>query len=236
MAKILIVEDDPLISRNVGARLESENHTVDVVADGDDGLYRLLNYSYDLAILDWQLPGMQGAEICEAVRAAKKTTPILMLTSRSSLSDRVRGLDSGAYDYMVKPCSLSELAARVRSLLRRPGNESISTIYVGNVQINLESHEVLVDGARLQLSPSEFLILQLLCQNRDKALTSDLILSKLWGDKPNVSKQLIKVHITHLRKKLAAGAAALQINSQKGGGYMVEPVDEEAEADILEPG
>ncbi len=220
MAKILIVEDDPVIANNVKSWLENEKHTVDLVGDGDEGLYLLLNYSYDLAVLDWQLPGKQGADICLAVRAAKNEMPILMLTSRSTLSDRVQGLDSGAYDYVVKPCSLPELSARVRALLRRPADTVSESLILGNLELKLVSHEVLVEGKKLALSPSEFMILALLAKTLDKPYTADNILSKLWADKPNVSKPLVRVHITHLRKKLASSGAKLTIESQKGGGYM----------------
>ena len=222
MAKILIVEDDAVISRNVKTWLESERHTVDEVANGDEGLYLLLNFSYDLAILDWQLPGKQGAEICVAVRAANNEIPILMLTSRGSLNDKVIGLDSGAYDYMVKPASLEELSARVRALLRRPADEAPELLYLGNVQINLNSHELLVNDARVTVSPSEFMILGFLCKNLGMSFSADTILARLWADKPNVSTPLVRVHITHLRQKLQTAGANIAIESQRGGGYMAK--------------
>jgi DNA-binding response OmpR family regulator len=219
MAKILIVEDDLLIARHVQAWLENEKHTVDTVADGDEGLYLLLNYAYDLAILDWQLPGKQGAEICALVRSNDNDIPILMLTSRSTLSDRVKGLDSGAYDYMVKPCSLPELSARIRALLRRPREMKKEVLNLGNLALDLTAHEAVIGSEKLSLSPSEYQILVLLCKNLETAFTAETILARLWSDKPDVSKQLIRVHITHLRQKLAALAAELQILSQKSGGY-----------------
>jgi two-component system, OmpR family, response regulator len=220
MAKLLIVEDDPVIAKNVQAWLEKENHTVDVVGHGDEGLYLLLNYAYDLAILDWQLPGKQGAEICQLVRDSGNDIPILMLTSRSSLSDRVKGLDCGAYDYIVKPCALSELSARIRALLRRPGDAKTEELVLGNLELNLASHEALVNGTRLSLSPSEYLILALLARTLETPFTAEAILARLWADKPNVSKQLVRVHITHLRQKLAAAGSHLRVVSQKRDGYM----------------
>lgn len=220
MAKILIVEDDPSISKSVKAWLEKERHTVDVSENGDDGLYLLENYSYDLAILDWQLPGKQGADICLSLRANNNQVPILMLTSRSSLSDRVQGLDSGAYDYMVKPCSLQELSARVRALLRRPSEKNNTVHIFANLELNLESHEAIVDGQKLALSPSEFSILAFLCQHSGASFTAESLLSKLWSGKSNVSKPLIRVHVAHLRQKLVAANCQLKVVSQKGGGYM----------------
>jgi two-component system, OmpR family, response regulator len=220
MAKILVVEDDPMVSRTVQRWLEKkENHTVDVVADGADGLFYLMNYSYDLAILDWQLPGKLGSEICCALKQAGREIPILILTGRTSVSDRVTGLDSGAHDYMGKPVSLVELSARVRALLRRAHNTRKCLLYVGNLAISLDSHEARVDGAAVHLSPSEYMILVLLCQSHGVNFTSDSIIAKLWPDKTDVSKELVRTHIKHLRKKLEASGSQVRIVTGKGGGY-----------------
>lgn len=220
MAKILLVEDDPSISANIKSWLEKEKHVVDSVANGKEGLELLLHYAYDCAILDWQLPGMEGADICVELRKQGSEIPILMLTSRSSLDDRVQGLDSGAYDYLVKPCSLEELSARLRALLRRFGpqtdNKSVS---VGDLEIRFDSHEVLKDGKQLSFSPIEFEILKLLARHQDNAFSADAILSRLWSDKPQVSKQLVKVHVKNLRKKLAASGTNVGISTNKNEGY-----------------
>lgn len=220
MAKILIVEDDLVIARNLRAWLENEKHTVDMVHDGDEGLYRLTHYPYDLAILDWHLPGKQGAEICEELRSSNRRIPILMLTARSAVNDKVKALDSGAYDYIVKPCDLQELSARVRALLRRHplDNNETTQLNFGNLAINTESHEVLVDSKPLFLSPSEFAILLFLCQNFGNNFSSDKIYGQIRSNKDG-SSQLIRVHITHLRQKLAAANSTLEILSSKGGGY-----------------
>lgn len=219
MAKIIIVEDDPFIAKSVKSWLENEKHTVDVVADGSEGLFLLQNYSYDLAIIDWQLPGMQGAEICLALRSSGNTLPVLMLTSRSALSDRVQGLDSGAYDYMVKPASLEELSARVRALLRRPVEESQERITLGNLAIDIAAREARINGERAALTPNEFAVLLFLCKNLDESFGTDILLSRLWADKPNVSSSLVRVHITHLRQKLADLNSEVQIVSHKRTGY-----------------
>ncbi len=219
MAKIIIVEDDLSISENIKAWLEKEKHVVDCVADGKEGLEMLLHYPYDLAILDWQLPGMDGAEICVELRKEGSQLPILMLTSRASLDDRVKGLDSGAYDYLVKPCSFEELSARIRALLRRYGPSEEKCLIVGDLEIKLESHEVLKEQSKLQLSPSEFEILKLLARNQGNSFSSEAILARLWADKPQVSKQLIKVHVNNLRKKLAQVETVVAIASSKNEGY-----------------
>lgn len=225
MAKILLVEDDQTIADNVRVWLEKQKHAVDHTANGREGLELLLHYEYELAILDWHLPEMEGADICVAVRKAGKDLPILMLTSRSSLSDRVRGLDSGAYDYVVKPCPLEELSARVRALLRRSGNEEGSKLAIGDLEIRSDSHEVLKDGMNIQLSPSEFEILKLLARHPDDYFSADAILSRLWSDKPQVSKQLVKVHVMNLRKKLAATGTNVSIAMERSEGYFLSVKD-----------
>ena len=227
-----------MIARNVKAWLENEKHTVDMVHDGDEGLYRLLNYPYDLAILDWNLPGKQGAEICISVRSSNSDIPILMLTARASLNDKVTALDIGAYDYIVKPCILQELSARVRALLRRhPGAEKSKTILThGNLRIDVDSHEVTVAGQPVSLSPSEYSILLLLCENFGETFTSDKILSNIRGNKEG-SSQLVRVHVTHLRQKLAASQSTLQIINARTGGYSADVKKDYSYApdELLEP-
>lgn len=222
MAKILIVEDDLSISANIKAWLEKEKHVVDSCADGKEGFELLTHYPYDLAILDWQLPGMEGADICLELRKEGSTIPILMLTSRSSLDDRVQGLDAGAYDYLVKPCSLEELSARIRALLRRHGPPDTERCFiVGDLEIKYDSHEVVKGNEKLSLSPVEFEIFKLLARNQDTTFSADAILSRLWSDKPQVSKQLIKVHVKNLRKKLASVETVVGIATAKNEGYSV---------------
>jgi DNA-binding response OmpR family regulator len=221
MAKILIVEDDLSFSENVKTWLEKQNHVVDTVADGNEGLSRLKLYAYDLAVIDWQLPGLEGAEICSELRKAGSEIPILMLTGRSSLDDRVTGLDAGAYDYLTKPCSLQELSARIRALLRRHGPDTTKSLIIGDLEIRHDSHEVLKNGVNLSLSPIEFEIFKLLCHNRDVSFSAEAMLSRLWADKPQVSKQLVKVHVKNLRKKLADAGTMVSIETAKNEGYMV---------------
>lgn len=233
MAKIILVEDDLEIAANLKAWLEKDKHVVDHVANGNDGLDRLIHFQYDLAILDWQLPGMQGADICSEVRKRGSDMAILMLTSRSTLDDRVKGLDSGAYDYMVKPCSLDELSARIRALLRRHGASDQKSIIVGDLLIRLDSHEVLRQGQDLELSPMEFEILKLLSRNQDTVFSSDMVLSRLWSDKPQVSKQLVKVHIKNLRKKLKSSGTIVGVATAKNEGYSLSIGADQSSGDNL---
>lgn len=212
MSKILIVEDDLNISKTIKSWLEKEKYVVEATASGQEGLDLLLHFNYDLAILDWQLPDLSGPDIARAVLKEKNDIALLMLTSKGSLNDRVEGLDAGAFDYIVKPCSLEELSARVRALLRRPSQtDAEKTIELGNLSIQMLCHEVLVEGKNLKLSPSEFEILRLMAKSPGASFSTDAIFARLWSDKPNVSKQLVKVHVLNLRKKLSAAQSNVQL-------------------------
>lgn len=217
MAKILVIEDDQLIGDNVKLWLEKENHTVDLVKDGSDGFDQLLNYKYDLAIIDWNLPGLDGASICRKIRTEKPELPMLMLTAKSSLNERVFGLESGAFDYLVKPCSLSELSARIRALLRRQPAPKEQLISHKNLSISASAREVLINEKQISLSPTEFDILLILCKEPNLFHQTNKLLSAL--AKGDVSSQLIRVHITNLRRKLLEADAKVYIVGQKGSGY-----------------
>ncbi|MBX9719981.1 MAG: response regulator transcription factor, partial [Candidatus Obscuribacterales bacterium] len=217
--KILIIEDDLSVSESIKAWLEKENHVIDTVPDGKEGLDLLLHYAYDLAIIDWQLPGMEGVDICLALQKANKKVPALMLTSRASVDDRVSGLEAGAFDYLVKPCSLEELSARLRALLRRHPVSQEKSLIVGDLELKSDSHEVLRNGEKLALSPIEFEVFKLLARNQDTSFSADAMLARLWADKPQVSKQLVKVHVKNLRKKLASVGTNVSIATSKNEGY-----------------
>lgn len=223
MAKILIVEDDLNISKTIQGWLEKEKYTVESTASGKEGLALLLHYNYDLAILDWQLPDAAGPEIAKEVISRKRAVPILMLTSKGDIKDKVEGLDAGVCDYLVKPCPLEELSARVRALLRRTGesSESIKSINLGNTVINYPSRTVSVDGATVKLSPSEFEILKLMSKTLGGSFSVEAIFARLWADKPNVSKQLVKVHVSNLRKKLQTAGSSIQIKTNDLNEYQL---------------
>ncbi|MBX9721222.1 MAG: response regulator transcription factor [Candidatus Obscuribacterales bacterium] len=212
MAKILLVEDDYSISQTIKDWLQDEMYVVESTENGKDGLYLLLNFEYDLAILDWQLPDLSGPEIAKGAIAKGRQVPILMLTSKNSTSDKIEGLDAGAYDYVTKPCSLEEISARVRALLRRSSAPSTaSVIKVGELTIDIPSHEVFISEQKVKLSPSEFEILKLMAKSAGSSFSTDAIFARLWSDKPNVSKQLVKVHVMNLRKKLAGAGSAVEL-------------------------
>lgn len=228
MAKILLVEDDLSIQETVKTWLEKEKHIVDATASGREGLDLLTHYSFDLVVLDWQLPDMQGPEIAKAARNQRVSIPILMLTSKGATEDKIEGLDAGAYDYVVKPVTAEELAARVRALLRRPGGtpSDKSNLSLGDLKIDVSSHQVLREQQIVKLSPSEFEILKLMAKTPDGSFSTDAIFSRLWMDKPNVSKQLVKVHVMNLRKKLAEAKSTVAIKTNDLGEYYILIVPE----------
>lgn len=224
MAKILIVEDDLNISKTIQGWLEKEKYTVESTASGKEGLDLLLHYNYDLAILDWQLPDAAGPEIAKEVISRKRAVPILMLTSKGDIKDKVEGLDAGVCDYLVKPCPLEELSARVRALLRRTGesSESVKSLTLGNTTINYPSRTVSVDDVAVKLSPSEFEILKLMSKTLGGSFSVEAIFARLWADKPNVSKQLVKVHVSNLRKKLQTAGSSIQIQTNDLNEYQLK--------------
>lgn len=213
MAKILIVEDDLNISRTLQSWLEKEKYVVETTASGKEGLDLLLHFNYDLAILDWQLPDSSGPEIARALQTENRPIPLLMLTSKGELNDRLEGLDSGVFDYLVKPCPLEELSARIRALLRRTieSDTSGKSVTLGNMNINMQARKVTVADKEVKFSPSEFEILKLMSKSPGGSFSVDAIFSRLWSDKPNVSKQLVKVHVMNLRKKMIAAESTTQL-------------------------
>lgn len=228
MAKILIVEDDPAISNTIRSWLEKEKYVVESTASGREGLDLLKHYNFDLAILDWQLPDLNGPEISKSLQAENKRIPLLMLTSMSSTDNKIYGLDAGAYDYIVKPCSMEELSARIRALLRRTIDETAreNSIELGNLKIFLGSHEVFVESKALKLSPSEYEILKLLIGSPGASFSSEAVFARLWQDKPNVSKQLVKVHVMNLRKKLAAVSSSVELLTNDLNEYYLKAKQE----------
>jgi two-component system, OmpR family, response regulator len=218
MAKILLIEDDLDISRNVKTWLSKEHHVVDHAATGELGLELFYRYPYDLLILDWNLPDMEGPDICKAIRQKKKDFAVLFLTSRAELKDKITGLDAGAFDYVVKPSTLEEIAARVRSLLRRVNTELPDRYFVGDIEFNHGALELSREGITVQLTQSQSDILNLLARGYDTEFSAQQIMEKLWSGKPG-SKQLVKVHVMNLRKKLAELNTCLTVATSKGGGY-----------------
>jgi DNA-binding response OmpR family regulator len=221
MAKILIIEDDLAISSSIKSWLERDKHVVDSTASGKDGLELLLRFSYDLMILDWNLPDATGPEIATQVRAKQNLTPILMLTTNSSIEQKVHGLDSGACDYVAKPCTLEEIAARVRALLRRTGSKTQDeSLQFEDIQIDAHARVASASGNKLKLSPSEFDILAFLVANQGKSFSPTAIVSRVWPNRAS-SKEAVHVHVRHLREKMAAAGCRSAITTNEAAEYIL---------------
>jgi DNA-binding response OmpR family regulator len=221
-ARILVVEDEPDVARLIKHSLERTGvYAVDVVGTGDAALEAVGQRRPDLMILDLMLPSMDGAEVCRLVRArhGRSGVPIIMLTARSSEAERVAGLDLGADDYVTKPFSLRELAARVRAVLRRHAEDRGATsIYRGRLLLaDFDAVAVAVDGSAVRLTRREFELLRCLVENRNRVLSRDRLLSLVWGYDESVDTRSVDVHVGRLRSKL--GPAGGQIETVVGFGY-----------------
>ncbi len=222
MAKILIVEDEPDLSDPVRAYLEHEHHLVEVVSDGQEAVERLRFYKYDVIVLDWILPGMSGIEVCKAFRAAGGTTPILMLTSRGQMQDKITGLDSGADDYLTKPFDIPEVSARVRALLRRPTHVNTTTLSARNVVMQPGSFKVTREGADVQLLPKEFALLEFLMRHPGQVFSAEALLDRVWSSESEASPETIRTYIKRLRQKIDTDGQPSLISTVHGVGYKLD--------------
>lgn len=217
--KILLVEDNPKLVENIRSILVHEGYLVDVAMDGEDAFYKVSAENYDLVILDWMLPGMEGIDVCRKLRLKKNVTPILLLTAKIDLQSKVEGLDTGADDYLTKPFMMDELLARVRALLRRGSDQKNNTFLKGSITVDLSAKKVVKDGDQINLSPIEFRILEYLILNKNMTCSAMKIYEKVWGDSDRMMfSDSLKVHIVSIRKKLGKEV----IRTVSGFGYMVE--------------
>lgn len=216
--RILLAEDDAPV-RNVLVRgLEESGYIVDAVDRGDDALHMLRLYEYAAAILDWRMPGLAGDEVVRQARVLKIFTPILMLTARDGVSDRVHGLDSGADDYLVKPVSFEELLARLRALLRRPRQVEAPVLQLGRVMLDPATRVVSVDGAAVDLRAREFAMLELLMRRTPAVVSREAIGLHAWPDEAEAAgSNTIDVHAARLRRKLAG--SGVDLVAVRGAGY-----------------
>jgi DNA-binding response OmpR family regulator len=224
VAKILVVEDERPLAKILKFNLEKEGHAVVLAADGPSGAAAALDGKPDLVILDVMLPGMDGFEVCRKIRAARKTTPILMLTARKEEVDRVLGLELGADDYVTKPFSPRELMARVKALLRRSGAGASEAVMLraGTIELDSEKWKCRVSGQEISLRQKEFEFLKLLLESGGKVLTRDDLLEKVWGyDRSmELDTRTVDQHIARLREKL--GKESARIETVKGVGYRLK--------------
>jgi two-component system phosphate regulon response regulator PhoB len=220
--RVLIVEDEQALNLLLRYNLESEGFDVDIVDRGDEAEIRIQENVPDLLILDWMLPGVSGIEICRRLRARAETKvlPILMLTARGEESERVRGLGTGADDYVVKPFSLPELLARVHALLRRAKPEqSMKVLKAGDIELDREKQRVHRSGRELHLGPTEFRLLEFLMVSPGRVFTREQLLDQVWGRDAYIDERTVDVHVGRLRKALSRGRETDPIRTVRGSGY-----------------
>ena len=215
--RILIVEDEPDLLRSLAQALREEGYAVDTANNGEDGFYKAESYDYDAIVLDVMLPKLDGWEILSRLRKTKKT-PVLMLTARDQTRDRVKGLDTGADDYMVKPFDLPELFARLRALIRRSANQSTNVIEIGDVTINTAARNVTRGGAAIELTAREYALAEFLALHRGEVVTRTQLYEHLFDENDSTLSNLLDVHVSNLRKKLGAEF----ITTRRGHGYCIE--------------
>ncbi|BAU27078.1 DNA-binding response OmpR family regulator [Aneurinibacillus soli] len=224
MRKILIIEDEENIARFIELELKHEGFSVEIAYDGRNGLEKALDVEWDMILLDLMLPGLNGVEVCRRVRQTKNT-PIIMLTARTSVLDRVSGLDSGADDYITKPLAIEELLARMRALFRRTDNQTEkrvdSILRYKNIEVNTESQIVKRDGETISLTKREYDLLTMFMRNINRVMTRDLLLDLVWGYDSAVETNVVDVYVLYLRNKLDTSGQESIIQTVRGTGYVI---------------
>ena len=222
MPKVLIVEDEEALNLLLRYNLESEGYSVETCARGDEAEIRLREAQPDLLLLDWMLPGISGIELCRRLRNRENTRqlPIIMLTARGEEAERIRGLATGADDYVVKPFSIPELMARVRAILRRTKPEIMSTmLQAGDLELDRETHRVRRSGREIHLGPTEFRLLEFLMQSPGRVFSREQLLDGVWGHDVYVDERTVDVHVGRLRKAINRGKVRDPIRTVRGAGY-----------------
>ena len=215
--RILIVEDEPDLLRSIAQALREEGYAVDTAADGEEGFFKADSADYDAIVLDVMLPKLDGWEILKRLRKTKKT-PVLMLTARDQTRDRVKGLDTGADDYVVKPFDLPELFARLRALIRRSANKTTNTIEIGDVTVDLAARQVRLKGGPVELTAREYSLVEFLALHRGEVVTRTTLYEHLFDEDDSTLSNLLDVHVSNVRKKLGAEF----ITTRRGHGYCIE--------------
>jgi two-component system OmpR family response regulator len=214
--RVLIIEDEPELRRVLAQAFREDGYAVDEAADGPDGLYKGMAWDYDLVLLDLMLPGLDGLSLLAQLRKERKT-PVLILTARDAIADRVRGLNVGADDYVVKPFDLGEVLARARALIRRSAGRAKSHVEVGGVVIDTVQKSVLKNGTPVTLTAREYSILELLVHHRGRVVTKSLIYDHIFDENDDSLSNLVEVHVSNIRRKLGREF----IETRRGMGYVV---------------
>ena len=219
--KILVIEDEQLLAQSIKAVLEQKGFEVETVYDGETGAEYARLGIYDLVILDVMLPGMDGFQVAQALRAGRCATPILMLTAKSGIEDRITGLNAGADYYLTKPFDTRELLACVNALLRRQGGQ-VDELRFGNTVLDLSSSQLVCGEKSQRLSAREFDVMRLLMQSRERILSKEILLARVWGYESNAVENHVEVYVGFLRKKLRAIGSDIRITAVRRLGYHLE--------------
>ena len=215
--RLLIVEDEPDLLASLAQALREEGYAVDTAENGDDGIFNAEGTDYDAIVLDVMLPGMNGWEMLQRLRKTKKT-PVLMLTARDQTRDRVKGLDIGADDYVVKPFDLEEVFARLRAIIRRSANKTTNLIEISNIKVDTAARQVSLLDQPVELTAREYSLVEFLALHRGEVVTRTALYEHLFGDDDDTLSNLLDVHVSNLRKKLGHDF----ISTRRGHGYCIE--------------
>lgn len=219
--RILVVEDNEKLARSLARGLEQDGYAVEVSGNGDDASGRLFagGEEYSAVVLDVMLPGVDGITLCRLLRKRGNRVPVLLLTARDSVEDRVTGLDAGADDYLVKPFSFDELSARIRALLRRPRTEAPTVLRAGEVSLDPARHEVTARGKPVTLTSKEFMLLELFLRHPGQVLSREQITLQVWSGDFEAASNTLEVHVRNVRRKLAEAGHEEAIETVRGAGY-----------------
>lgn len=223
--RILVVEDEKKVSGFIKKGLEEEGYAVDVAHDGEEGLYMALEVVHDLIILDIQMPKMDGIQVLSRLRAKDVLIPVLLLTVRANIEDKVLGLDTGADDYLTKPFAFEELVARVRALLRRRADADPSVLKIGDLTLDPARRSVMRGQKRIDLSPREYSLLDYFMRNPGRVLTRTMIIERVWDYDFDTDTNVIDVYVNYLRKKIDADRDQKLIQTVRGAGYVLRDTE-----------
>ena len=220
--RLLLAEDELALSRAITAILKKNNYEVDAVFDGEEALEWLTGNNYDGAILDIMMPGMDGISVLKHVRASGNNLPIMILTAKSEVDDKVIGLDAGANDYLTKPFAAKELLARIRAMTRAQSAQNSSEMRMGNIRLNRATFELSSPADSFRLANKEFQMMELLLNNPRHLISTEQFMERIWGQDSDAEINIVWVYISYLRKKLTALGANIQIKAMRNAGYSLE--------------
>ncbi len=224
VAKILLVEDDIDLGERIVQWLKHDHHTVEMISDGRQASDYLAQLKYDLIVLDWGLPNKDGIDVLSDFRNSGGSTPVLLLTGKGAISEKERGLDAGADDYLTKPFDIKELSARIRALLRRVPQFTTDSIAIGPVELNVGAHTISVSGKEIQFAPREFAMLEFFMKRPGQVVSTETLLERVWSSESTASSETIYTCVRAVRKKLKEAGADDFIRTVHGIGYKIENV------------